>query len=181
VVSFELGYRIRPIQPLSVSIAAFYNFYEDLRSLDEVSPDNFVLGNHFKGEVRGVEVSADFAPTEWWRLRAGYTYLHKDLWSRGGNDATAGVREGNDPDHQFTFQSIFDLPGNFQLDVTGRYADSLPAPSVPDYVALDTRLAWQYRDVEIALIGQNLLESEHREFGMNEIPRSVYGKITLRF
>jgi iron complex outermembrane recepter protein len=181
VLSFELGYRIRPIQPLSVSIAAFYNFFDDLRSLDQATPDNFVLANHFKGEVRGVELSADYAPTPWWRLRAGYTYLHKDLWSRGGTDASAGIREGNDPEHQLTFQSIMNLPANFQLDVTGRYADSLPAPSVPEYLALDARLAWQYRDVEIALIGQNLIESEHREFGMNEIPRSVYGRITLRF
>jgi iron complex outermembrane receptor protein len=91
------------------------------------------------------------------------------------------MREGNDPEHQMTFQSIVDLPANFQFDVTGRYVDSLPSPTVPEYFTLDARLAWQYRDVEISLVGQNLTESRHREFGVQEIPRAVYGKITLRF
>jgi iron complex outermembrane receptor protein len=181
LLAFDLGYRFRLVEPLSISVAAFYNFYDDLRSLDQPTTNNFVLGNHFKGEVRGVEVSADYVPATWWRLRAGYTYLHKSLWAEGGNDPTAGVREGNDPEHQFTFQSIVDLPGGFDVDVTGRYADDLPSPQVPAYFALDARIAWEYKDLEIALVGQNLTESRHREFGTREIPRGVYGKITVRF
>jgi hypothetical protein len=41
--------------------------------------------------------------------------------------------------------------------------------------------------VEAALIGQNLLDKQHQEFGSSiysqpyEIPRAVYGKVTLRF
>jgi hypothetical protein len=56
-----------------------------------------------------------------------------------------------------------------------------PSPTVPEYCTLDARLAWQYRDVEVSLVGQNLTESRHREFGIQEIPRAVYGKVTLRF
>jgi hypothetical protein len=52
---------------------------------------------------------------------------------------------------------------------------------VPAYFALDARIAWEYKDLEIALVGQNLTESRHREFGTREIPRGVYGKITVRF
>ena len=107
--------------------------------------------------------------------------VHKDLWRRGGVNVSSSVREGNDPEHQFTFQSIVDLPANFQFDVSGRYVNTLPSPKVPEYFTLDARLAWQYKDVEISLVGQNLTESRHREFGTQEIPRAVYGKVTLRF
>jgi iron complex outermembrane receptor protein len=181
LVALELGYRFRPVEPLSVSIAGFYHFYDDLRSLDQTGPNTFVVENHFKGEARGVEVSADYVPVRWWRLRAGYTYLHKELRADGGDDPSAGVREGNDPEHQFVLQSIMDLPGGFEFDVMGRYADDLPSPEVPSYFALDARIAWEYKDLEIALVGQNLMESRHREFGVREIPRAVYGKVTLRF
>jgi iron complex outermembrane recepter protein len=181
LLSLELGYRVRPFRPLWMSVTAYYNFYDDLRSLDEITTNNFILANHFKGEIRGVEVSAEYTPAAWWRIRAGYNFLHKSLWAHGGNDPTAGVREGNDPEHQFTFHSIVDLPAHFELDVTGRYVDSLPSPRVPEYVTLDARLAWRYHDLEISLVGQNLVEPRHREFGTREIPRSIYGMITLRF
>jgi outer membrane receptor protein involved in Fe transport len=181
LLSLELGYRVRPFKPLWMSVTAYYNFYDDLRSLDQIATNNFFVANHFKDEIRGVEVSAEYTPATWWRIRAGYNFLHKNLWAHGGNDPTAGVREGNDPDHQFTFHSIVDLPGHCELDVTGRYVDSLPSPRVPGYVTLDARLAWQYRDLEISLVGQNLVEPRHREFGTREIPRSIYGMITLRF
>jgi iron complex outermembrane receptor protein len=181
LVALELGYRFRPVEPLSVSLTGFYHVYEDLRSLEETGTNTFTVGNHFEGEVLGVEVTADYVPVGWWRLRAGYTYLDKELRADGGNDPTAGIREGNDPEHQLMFQSIMDLPGGFELDVTGRYADDLPSPEVPSYFALDARIAWEYKDLEIALVGQNLTESRHREFGVREIPRAVYGRVTLRF
>ena len=51
------------------------------------------------------------------------------------------------------------------------------------------RLAWHATpQLELAIVGQNLVEARHREFGSSftgtapsEIPRSVYGKITWRF
>ncbi len=34
LTAYELGYRVRPVEPLSLSIASFYNNYQDLRSFD---------------------------------------------------------------------------------------------------------------------------------------------------
>ncbi len=120
----------------------------------------------------------------WWRLRGGYTYFHKDLWAKPGHVATAAAIStlGYDPKHQFSLQSIMDLPNNFQLDVTARYVDTLANPDVKSYFTFDVRLAWQFRHLEIALVGQNLWDNEHSEFGTyQEIPRSIYGKVTWRF
>lgn len=181
VMSYELGYRVHPFESLAISIATYYNDYSDLRSLDEPTPNNFIIANHFEGTIYGVEVAVNYHPFEWWRWRFGYNYLNKDLDVNGGLGVNASAREGNDPKHQFTFQSILDLPGNFGFDVTGRWISELSSPVVPAYFSLSTRLSWEYKNFEISVIGHNLTEPSHREFGNREMPRAVYGNITWRF
>jgi hypothetical protein len=96
----------------------------------------------------------------------------------------SSVREGNDPEHQFLLQSIVDLPWHLQFDGVVRYVEALGNPHLPGYVTADARLAWEYKKVEVALVGQNLA-GRHAEFGSPtsrlEIPRGIYGKVTLRF
>jgi iron complex outermembrane recepter protein len=191
LLAVELGYRLRPHPKLALALATYYNFYEDLRSIDQVAPGTLKVDNHFKGETWGVELAGDFEAAAWWRLRAGYNYFHKHLWATMPA-AVPGVREGNDPAHVFKLQSVMDFRGffkgqdGFQFDVAGRYYDTLSNPHVPAYISCDARLAWTWKDwLELSVIGQNLLDDQHPEFGAVatrlEIPRSVYGKITLKF
>ncbi|WP_179137418.1 hypothetical protein, partial [Candidatus Entotheonella palauensis] len=56
------------------------------------------------------------------------------------------------------------------------------------YVTLDIRLAWQpLESLELALVGQNLLERRHGEFRQEifpfqtEVERGVYGTLSWRF
>ncbi len=54
---------------------------------------------------------------------------------------------------------------------------------------MDVRLGWRpTRNLELSLVGQNLLANHHAEFRPSsiatqatEVERSVYGRITLRF
>src|SRR3989442_1501491 len=141
--------------------------------------------NGLKGESWGVELSGTFQAASWWRLRGGYTYLHEHFSLKPGHtDINQGRGEGNDPHHQVLLQSIADLPCNFQFDVTARYVDTLPFPRVPHYLTFDARLAWKFRNkLELAVVGQSLGDNLHPEFGTaatrHEIPRSVYGKVTI--
>lgn len=187
VVAYELGYRMQPARKLSLSLATFYNDYDDIYGVelaDPPAPLPFTIQNGTDGQSWGAELSGTYQPTRWWRLRGGYTYFHKDLWNRPGHTFTDAGRAGlgNDPRHQFLLQSLLDLPANFQFDVTARYVDSLPNPHVPNYFAMDVRVAWHYKELEVALVGQNLLDNQHPEFAADqEIPRSIYGKVTWRF
>ena len=69
-----------------------------------------------------------------------------------------------------------------------RYVDTLPATSVPAYVTMDLRLGWRYDDnLEVALVGQNLLDNHHPEWGFeglyyvpDEVRRTVYAQLTWR-
>jgi len=185
VLAYETGYRVRPIKPLSLSLASFYNDYSRLRSIDQVAPGQFVIGNGFEGQTWGFELSGTYQAADWWRLRGGYTYLNKLLWTHDPL-ASAGIREGDDPKNQALIQSIMNLPANFQLDLVGRYVDSLDNPRVPSYITFDARIAWWWKDrLEISVVGQNLAHSQHPEFGSpgarEEIPRSVFGKVAWWF
>jgi iron complex outermembrane receptor protein len=181
LLAYELGYRVQPTERLQLSISPYYNFYDNLRSLDLMAPGSYVLGNHYRGEIWGIELTSKYQLTDNWRIQGGYNYLHKNLWPDGSAGVNASVREGNDPRHQFSFQSILNLWHGFQLDAAGRFVDTLDNPRVDSYFSIDVRLAWHFKRVEFSVVGQNLYDSKHPEFGTQEIPRSVYGRITWRF
>ena len=186
VYAYELGYRVRPIESLSLSFAGFFNEYRDLRSLDLIPKPAVVFGNSQRAESWGFEFSGSYKPVYWWRLRGGYTFFDKKIWATSSNVFPVSAEfEGAEPKDQIMLQSIMDLTADFQLDIVGRYVDHVKAGSftieVPKYYTFDVRVAWQKKWIELSLVGQNLLESKHKESGLIQIPRSFYGKITCRF
>ncbi|MGE0680215.1 MAG: TonB-dependent receptor plug domain-containing protein [Candidatus Binatia bacterium] len=191
LLAYELGWRLQPSTKLSVSLATFYNEYDNVRSAEPGPPPlniPIVFSNGVRGETYGVELAAVGQLTDWWRLRGGYTFLQKHLSAKpSSHDLNQGTAESNDPEHQFLVQSSMDLSDHFELDAVIRYVDALPQPHVPSYVSLDVRLGWKLtRYCELAIVGQNLLDGRHPEFvpsspSPREIERSVYGKVTWRF
>jgi iron complex outermembrane receptor protein len=185
LLAFELGYKVQPLTNLTASVATFYNIYDKLRSV-EAGPPPF-LSNGLKGETYGVELEATYQPIRWWRLNAGYTFLEMQLHTKhGSTDTTQESQEGDSPQNQFFIKSWMDLPHHVELDATVRYVDELSNQKVAGYAALDLRLGWKATEnVELAIVGRNLLDPEHPEFGTpasrREIERSVYGKVTCRF
>ena len=82
LLAWELGYRGQWTSSLAVDLAAFYNRYRNLVTVDpgdpfleaEPSPLHVVLplvgGNRMRGESYGVELAADWRPRPGWRLQA---------------------------------------------------------------------------------------------------------------
>jgi iron complex outermembrane receptor protein len=97
---------------------------------------------------------------------------------------TAPGIEGSSPKHEVTVQSAFDLTKKFSLDLTYRYVAALPGQLVPAYSTGDARFAWHInRQLELALVGQNLFQPFHFEDGGDPGPlvgikRSGYVKLT---
>ena len=204
LTAYEMGYRIQPHKLLSFDLAAFYNEYEDLRSIElGFSPTQgprpppaaapFVpmyAANQLFGETYGMELTANWEIARWWRIQPSYTYLQMQLHKRSGSTDTVSEHdEGKSPHNQFTLRSSMDFPHDISLDCTVRYVDSLPALQIDSYVQLDVRLAWRpTRNVELSIVGQNLLDDRHPEFSPSfvatqrvEIQRGMYGKVTWRF
>jgi iron complex outermembrane receptor protein len=189
VIAYELGFRTQLTRKVAASIATFFNDYDELRTVEPIAgqPGQFVILNEMSAETYGAEFSLMWQAADFWRLRGGYTFLEKNI-SLTGADFNQGRGEGNDPHHQFLVQSTLDLPGDLEFDTVLRYVDNLNqlGPTVPSYTALDLRLAWAPNERwEVSVAGQNLLDKQHPEFGTpasrQEIPRSVYGKVTWKY
>jgi iron complex outermembrane recepter protein len=189
LVAYELGWRVKPSQNLSFSLATFYNSYDNIRSAEPgLPPFNLpiMISNGVKGKTFGIELSSIFQLNNWWLLHWGYTFFRKNLsikpYSRDLNRATA---ESDDPENQFQVQSSMDLTDNVQLNIFGRFVDELPDPYVPSYIEMDVRVGWKLnKHLELNVVGQNLLHNRHGEFipsspAPRQIERSVYGKISF--
>ena len=187
VVAYELGWRAQTHESLLLSASAFFNDYGDIRTLSLGPP--FIIENNGEGEIYGLELASTWQAAAVWRITAGYTLLMEDLGVQPGrSDLSNGQGEAFDPKHQFQVRSSLDLPSQVELDVWLRYVDEVGNTSargfgiMPDYFSLDVRLGWSPSDnVELAIVGQHLLDPQHPEFGNEEIERAVYGKFTWRY
>jgi len=195
LMAYEAGYRAHPYEKLSLDLATFYNVYDDLRSLQYGVPAfpfiPAMLANGLHGDTYGVEASGTISVSPWWRLIPSYTLLKMELHKSKSSNDTGSARQdaGQNPQQQFSLRSAMDLPRNISLDATLRYVDALPSLNVPSYVTMDARIAWRAtKNLELALVGQNLFEPTHAEFRPTfvqtqptDVPRSFYGKITWSF
>ncbi len=194
LLAYEFGYRVQPIDQLKFDLTAFYNDYDDLRTLEPIVPGPVSpskVANNLFGESYGTEISATAQVTKRWRLQGSYSFLEVQLHRKAGShdNSTEATTEGSSPRNQFFIRSLLDLGWNIQFDSTLRYVDVVPAQKIPSYLTLDLRLAWLPRkDLEIAIVGQNLLDDRHPEFAptfigtqQTEVERSIYGTVVWRF
>jgi iron complex outermembrane receptor protein len=174
VDAYEIGARLQPIDRLSFSISAYYNVYDDLRSI-EIAPITFIplrWGNGIRGETYGVEAWGDLRVTPWWRLSAGFSALSEHMAFKPGSSGLLGLSQlGDDPPYQASLKSQMNLGHAITLDADLRYADALPKPSVPAYVELNARVGWKVSQrVKLSLSGFNLLHDRHQEFPAPALP-----------
>jgi len=188
-LAYELGYRHQS-GSVALSVATFYNRYSGLRSLEQVSPPTafpVVIGNGQDGESYGAEVTGDYRATTRWRLHVGYTELRVHIWANpGSTDTSHGSAESASPDRQFSLRSLVDFPAHVRLDVGVRALGAIAVQQVPAYGELGVRLTWSpVGNLDLALVGQNLLHARHAEFGAaatrREIERGVYATVESPF
>ena len=203
VFALEAGYRAQPLEALSLAVALFYSFYDDLRSLEPgtpflettPAPAHLVLpvflDNELRGRSYGLELAANFQAAPGWRLSLSYSHLYLNLSPTKRSRADdPEVDEDRTPRNQVWIRSSSDLPGNLTLDVALRYVGRAPTLGVDSYAEADARLAWTNaeRDLDVALVGQNLLHHEHEEATVDTgfrppsaIQRAIFVQLTRRF
>ncbi len=193
VIAYEVGYRWRIRENLSVDTALFYNDYDNLRTLESPPvPPFFAFDNKQQGRSYGVEVATQWQIRPDWSLKTGYSYLKLDL-KKDADSTDSGIlqpAEGLDPEHQFFLMSSWQINSSLEFNSVIRYVDDLPNDTqsnrkVPSYTELDLRLAWTPREnLELSLIGRNLIEEKHRESNgstASEIERGIYAQISWRY
>ncbi|HTQ15079.1 MAG TPA: TonB-dependent receptor [Rhizomicrobium sp.] len=178
--AYELGTRMQPLDDLSFSVSAFYNTYDDLRSI-EITPVTtlpFYWGNGIAGHSYGFEAWSDYQMLPWWRWTVSLTELTEKFHFKPGSPGLLGVAQlGDDPRFTASLRAAVNPVADVSLAADLRYVDALPDPHLPSYVELDASITWSLTDdMSLSLTGDNLLHPRHLEFPASEadaVPRSV--------
>ena len=198
LIAYELGYRLNHKNIWSLDVAAFYNDYDNLRTLDpSIDPGpppsvRLPFDNNMSGETYGVEVATQWQVRSGWRLNATWSWLDMKLrLDSNSADTFSESAEDASPTNKATIWSAIDLGYNLQFDAALRYVGDIEVNGVDidSYVEADLRLGWEARPgLELSLIGQNLLDNHHSEFlptfiqsQPTEVERSIYGRVTWNF
>ncbi|HWC96697.1 MAG TPA: TonB-dependent receptor [Candidatus Sulfopaludibacter sp.] len=189
LVGYELGYRAYVTKTGYFSISSFYNRYNDLLSVEGQSPIvetlpppqrvilPLLLRNGIAAQTKGAELASLVDLRSWWRLRSSYSYVHLNAERGRTSDDASTVKQlqGDTPQHKVVVQSIFTLPHAVNFDFTYRYVSALPDINVRAYSTGDARISRRLgRNVELSLVGQDLFQPEHPEYGSIGIRRSAY-------
>ncbi|MBK1723992.1 TonB-dependent receptor [Thiocystis violacea] len=210
LIAYELGLRTTPTRRLSLDLSLFYNDYDQLRtsgtSSDQASPNEdgvlvleLPFANQASGHGYGLELAADLQVREGWRLALAYSYLDLDLTASADTlDSSNETQSRTDPRQELSLRSLMNPRPNIDVDLWLKYVDrTFPAfdigaysnEPIPAYWTLDLRLAWRPRaDLELALVGQNLLSESHQEGYQDafatvplEVQRGLYATLRLDF
>ena len=199
LLAYEAGYRAQVRENLSFDIAGYVFQYDNLidlttgASFTETVPGPphtvlpLIFDNALEGEAYGVEISADWRPLESWRLTGSYSYNTVDLRLTNDSAVSSAENPEGEPNHIFNVRSYLELPHDIEFDTLLYYVSRYSEREVGGYTRLDLRLGWKPTpQVELSLIGQNLLDHRHPEFDdqeqfRSEVERSFIAKATFRF
>ncbi|HEX6859587.1 MAG TPA: TonB-dependent receptor [Caulobacteraceae bacterium] len=189
LTAYEVGYRSNPTPNTAITISAFYNEYDNLRTV-RVTPVTilpFAFANDAQGSTYGVEAWGSWDVRPRWRVSAGISTLEKDLKVKPGQSDLANLASGgDDPHYQVLLRSQSELADNVELDLRLRAVDELDRTGLDGYVEADARVGWRIsEDVELAVTGQNLIDDLRQETvdpqRQRYFGRSVYANLRWTF
>lgn len=187
LTAYELGYRMRTSDKLSIDLAAFYDRYSDLIYSADGTPfngtefgvpvvvDPTYLQNGESGNVYGGELTARWKmqPKSFFTLGASLT--KQDHFSQGTSIMSPQVQAFARLSHDFRT--------NLKADAMFYWYDSIPEIAQNSYSKLDLHVSWKPSDnVELSVGGQDLLFGRSMQFtSASEIPRSAYLQLNVHF
>ena len=134
----------------------------------------------------GAELTATWQIHDDWQLFGSYSLFEINAVGGGPDQFFVDQYNGSTAHNNIYLMSSWDLSDTWRFDLIGRYMDSVSFAGVPKYIESDARLTWTASDnLEISLIGQNILNPHHLEYtdfelGLydTQVRRGVYGMIT---
>jgi iron complex outermembrane receptor protein len=196
LLAYELGWRFRPSQRVSLDLAGFVNDYDSLITREQGTPftngvntfDPLIYDNKGSAVAWGFEAAVDVAVTETWKLRSAYTlfYIQAET-DADSTDAGFANIEDSSPTNQANLRSYWDLGKRWELDMALYYVDHVDIFDTPAYLRADARLGYNPQPgVEFSIGVQNAFDPNHPEdnnpgvvgFG-TEVERNLYMRLTL--
>jgi iron complex outermembrane recepter protein len=209
LLAYEAGYRTTFSKNVSLDLAAYYNDYNQLQSIEpsvsffQPTPapphevDTLTFENLLYGETHGFEAAGKWKVSNRWEISPGFAFeaihLHKDPTSQ--SVVSVPYYQGNVPERMAQLRSHVELAKRWSWDASTYYVDPLrdQGPSVnariPAYTRVDSNIMWKVGErFAVSIVGQNLAQDHHLEFDdvfgslqSGEIKRSGYLKLTWQF
>ncbi|MDY6950657.1 MAG: TonB-dependent receptor [Thermodesulfobacteriota bacterium] len=185
LVAYEMGYRLKATEDITIDTTLFYNDYRDLITYSETTLGAFK--NTAKGESYGGEAMIAWQVADNWRVEASYSFMHMDV------DPDDVSYNGNHIPHMAHCRSYLEITDDIEFNVGAYWQESrenVGADVENDRgVRLDAGLTWRpLENLELALVGQNLLtrgrfESSDSTFQAlkGEVPRAFYIQASCRY
>ena len=168
VLAYEAGWRKRVGSRASLDLSLFFNDYDDLRSTETQPPPFGSFENRLSGTGVGGELALVTELPRGWDVRAWYAHLSLDIEADPGSTdtTTPSDLETSSPEHQVGMTTRWSDQSNWVAHLALRYVSSLKASDTPAYTEADFTLIRKLGSkAELRLIGRNLLDDGHREFG----------------
>jgi iron complex outermembrane receptor protein len=189
VLGYELGYRVLRGDRFYVDLSSFWSDYSNLQSFSAAtvssSGGNTIIGIQYQNQIAGHTSGFEFAPqleiAPWWRLDMSYSFVSSNFGASGATSdisstGSVSTYEKSTPRHLVSVQSKMDMPWKVQLDEMYRFASDLPAQKVEAYQTMDVVASRPVcRDVSIKIVGQNLLQPHHDEWGTGDPAQPAVG------
>ena len=169
ILVYELGYRGRLANNLTMDLSLFKNDYEELSSLELQGAPQFmgtyvvfdsIYGTDSDGDSYGLELALDWKVSRTWHIKSSYSFIELDIDYGGQFDVG-----GRAPKNQFNLRSQHQLSESLSLDLGVYFVDDVEGAEIKDYTRFDVRLGWNPSDnLELSVVGSNLLDDQHHEF-----------------
>ena len=188
LTAYEMGYRSKINEKLSLDFAVFYNDYTNLTTFESQSNPLIVSGNsQNEGESYGFEGQVKYQINENWDVMTSYTYYKLELDSEVGG--TLANSENYFPHNMVNLISNYQINKALSFHLAAYYYDNVNGFNIPHYIKVDSGLIWAVSSqLELQLWGKNLLEKSHREFRddvfedeTHQIERSFYIQASYKF
>lgn len=195
VLAIELGYQGECFQKrFHPNIQLYVNdirnlIFQELTNVDLVSAPPHAVSTWQNGgdiQLYGVETDLNYKIFDWWRTGLNYSYSRQV----GNLPANAfNVRTGVFPRHLFNFKNRFVSRNGYSMELlfnyTGAYQfnDQGSTAAIGRFFRLDARLAKKFinHPFELAVVGQNLIDSGHDEKFGTRVDRRVYGTLIFSY
>ena len=199
LLSYEVGYRFTPTSSISVDSTAFYNDYDQLRSISNEAIDfskfpNYLIqpthyANGHAGHNYGFELSNQWIASDSLKFKLNYAYTRNEFDQEQPQNTDT-------PKHIASLLADWRITKSLTFDATWRYVDSveildivnMSTVELDSYHGVDLGIHWQISPaVSVNAYGKNLFNTHHVEYETElyqlpaRVEASYYGKITLKF
>jgi iron complex outermembrane receptor protein len=194
LLAFEAGWRGQPTHNSSLSVSAYYNLYDDLRTDDLVFTANgpiVLTANGMTGKTDGVEAWGKVEVVKGWRLSVGADAMQRSFKLKANVfDTSAMESAGQDPSWQAQIRSEANLTPWLELDAAVRSVAAYQPSGARGYTEGDLRAGVRLtRRLKLSVSGQNLFNPRHLEAPVNGfqalparyVGRTVYADLRWGF